>query len=319
MTHPPTSSMVAADTADERVGSATRAVGKSLGSAFRGVGSMFGGLRRRSDDEAGEAEDFEPFDFDEEERERGRRPHARRAPRRPSHERAEDANAEPDSAEASQLRNADAWGLGLIGLAAVIGASVWMDVAGPVGRAIAQACHWVIGAGALILPVVLVGVAVALMLNVRTPAAVRGRVAVGLSIIAVAMLGMVHVFAGNPGDWETRRIAGGAVGALAGGLLAAAFTPYVAVPLLALVIVYGALKTTGITVREAYDYLVGLFSRMLERSPDDAPDADADTNPDSDDLYGHVSRDLDDIAEGRGRPPDARDPAQEHAAGQLPR
>ena len=264
MTHPPTSSMVAADTADERVGSATRAVGKSLGSAFRGVGSMFAGLRQRSCGEAEDAEDFEPFDFDEEEREEPRR--ARRAPQRPRDDQGAEATEESDPREAPQLRNADAWGLGLIGLAAVIGASVWLDVAGPVGRAIAQACHWVIGAGALILPVVLVGVAIALMLNVRTPAGVRGRVATGLSIIAVAMLGMVHVFAGNPGDWETRRIAGGAVGALAGGLLAAAFTPYVAVPLLALVIVYGALKTTGITVREAYDYLVGLCSRMLELS-----------------------------------------------------
>ena len=46
----------------------------------------------------------------------------------------------------------------LIGLAAVIGGSVWFDVAGPVGEVISTGTHWLIGAGALILPVILVGI-----------------------------------------------------------------------------------------------------------------------------------------------------------------
>lgn len=299
MTHPPTSSMVAADTADERVGSATRAVGHSLGSAARGVGSVFsgfgrGGRRTRRDDDATDSttEEFDPF-VDE--------------------ELDEDTRQERPARSSSFASHADAWGLVLIGLAAIIGASVWMDIAGPVGHAIAQACHWVIGAGALILPIVLVGIAVALMLNVRTPAEVRGRVALGFSIIAVAMLGMVHVFAGSPVDWETRRIAGGAIGAFIGGVLAAAFTPYVAVPLLALVILYGALKTTGITVRQAYDYMAALFAQLLEKGDDTEHDVDED---DDDDLYGHVERDLEDIAEGRER---ARRPTPRPAATPAPR
>ena len=69
--------------------------------------------------------------------------------------------------------HADAWGLLLIGLAAVIGGSVWFDVAGPVGEVISTGTHWLIGAGALILPVILVGIAIALMLNVRASDAVR--------------------------------------------------------------------------------------------------------------------------------------------------
>lgn len=342
MTHPATSSMVAAETADERVGSATRVVGRSIGAAFANLRARFGGH-----DEA--EEDFEPFDFDEEDEPARRRPRRSRAQLDdaratagassrdragadyvPAGDRARDrAGADYDPAVsdpgeyvagrgAQPAPHADAWGLALIGLAAVIGASVWMDVAGPVGRAVAQACHWTIGAGALILPVVLVGVAIALMLNVRTPGAVRRRVAVGLAIIAVAMLGMVHVFAGTPSDWAERRTAGGAIGALVGGALSAAFSPYVAVPLLALVIVYGALKTTGITVRQAYDYLVGLFQRMLEKGPEEGErrvggrfgsagrgfaDGDDDSGADGDDLYGYVKGDLDDIAEGRERRP----------------
>ena len=189
--------------------------------------------------------------------------------------------------------HADAWGLILIGLAAVIGGSVWFDVAGPVGDLISTGTHWLIGAGALILPVILVGIAIALMLNVRTTDEVRARVTLGLAIIAVAMLGLIHVFAGNPTSWAERKLAGGAFGAITGGVLAAGFSSYVAVPLLGLVILYGALKATGITVREAYDYIRDLVSRMLSNT--DTPD-DQESDP-----YGHVSSDLDAIAEGRDR------------------
>ena len=49
MTHPPTSSNVAAETADERVGSAYKVVGHSLGAAARGVGSFFRRDKHESD------------------------------------------------------------------------------------------------------------------------------------------------------------------------------------------------------------------------------------------------------------------------------
>lgn len=299
MTHPPTSSLVASDTADERVGSATKVVGNSIGSAGRWVGSAFssiGANRRKRRDEQ-EEDDLDPFEGQDDEDEEQEKPKRRR-------------RSSSRSTEGDVSAHADAWGLVLIGLAAIIGASVWMDIAGPVGSAIAQACHWVIGAGAFILPVVLVGAAIALMLNVRTPMEVRGRVALGLSIIAVAMLGMIHVFAGTPADWESRKIAGGAIGTFVGGALSVAFTPFVAVPLLTLLIIYGALKTTGITVRQFYDYIVGFFSKAFNREDSTAADGDRDNG---NDPYGHVDRDLDDIAEGRERRPRAERPAAESA------
>ncbi|GAB3941296.1 FtsK/SpoIIIE family DNA translocase [Corynebacterium tapiri] len=147
----------------------------------------------------------------------------------------------------------DGTALILLGLAAVLGASVWLHIAGPIGRAISFAAHMVIGAGALVLPVALVAIAVALMLQVRPNA--NSRVALGTALIVVSMLGLIHLFAGNPPEWEQRMNAGGAVGAWTGGLLAAGFSAYVAIPLLILVIVYGALQVTGITVREGIDYL----------------------------------------------------------------
>ena len=284
MTHPPTSSNVAADTADERVGSAYKIVGSSLGAAARGVGSFF---RRDERHREQEEENLST---------------PRRRPRRDEREDHDDYNDYDDHQEHDEPAgprmstfesHADAWGLVLIGLAAIIGGSVWFDVAGPVGDLISTGTHWLIGAGALILPVLLIGIAIALMLNVRASEAVRARVALGFSIIAVAMLGLIHVFAGNPADWADRKIAGGAVGAFTGGLLAAGFSSYVAVPLLGLIVLYGALKATGITVREAYDYVVGLITGVL--ASDDSDDED-------DDPYAHVESDLDDIAEGRDRP-----------------
>ena len=292
MTHPPTSSNVAADTTDERVGSAYKVVGSSLGAAARGVGSFFRRERHShdSDDAAPERrpkrsrDDWDNWDedFDTPEKREERDQHITGQQDRPQREG-------PSTFEA----HADAWGLILIGLAAIIGGSVWFDVAGPVGDLISTGSHWLIGAGALVLPVILVGIAIALMLNVRTSDAVRARVTLGFAIIAVGMLGMIHVFAGNPAEWAERKLAGGAVGAATGGVLAAGFSSYVAVPLLGLVIVYGALKATGITVREAYDYIKNLVIGMLS-SPDTPDDEDADP-------YSYVSDDLDDIAEGRER------------------
>src|SRR5699024_11160430 len=196
-----------------------------------------------------------------------------------------------------RVTNPDAIGLILLGLAAIVGASVWLDIAGPIGAALAQGIHLVIGAGALVLPVALIALALVLMLDLNTPdRGIPVRVVIGTTMIIVSMLGLIHLFAGNPGAWEDRIAAGGAVGAWTGGLLAAGFSSYVAVPLLLLVIVYGALRVTGITVREAADFMSARIKQLLngEEAGEDFDDEDAD-------LYGSVSTDLEDIERGRAR------------------
>ena len=295
MTHPPTSSNVAAETADERVGSAYKVVGHSLGAAARGVGSFFRRDKQESEyDDTARRPRRSRDDWDDEWEDDFEMPEERTESSAKDERRSREPRPEGRFGGRSTFEtHADAWGLVLIGLAAVIGGSVWFDVAGPVGEVISTGTHWLIGAGALILPVILVGIAIALMLNVRTSDAVRARVTLGFSIIAVGMLGLIHVFAGNPASWEERKLAGGAFGAFTGGVLAAGFSSFVAIPLLGLVILYGALKATGITVREAYDYIKDLVTRMLSNT--DTPD-DEDLDP-----YSHVADDLDDIAEGRER------------------
>lgn len=200
-----------------------------------------------------------------------------------------------------QVSNPDAWGLALLGLAAILGASVWMDVAGPVGAAIATGAHLILGAGALVLPVALVALALYLMLDLHGPErSMNPRVVGGVVVIIVSMLGLIHLFAGNPADWESRKFAGGAIGGWTGGLLAAGFSSYVAIPLLILVIVYGALMVTGITTRQAWDLLADAVSRLFAGTFG-APRDGYDDEADADDLYGYVASDIDDIAEGRER------------------
>ncbi|MDO5511344.1 DNA translocase FtsK [Corynebacterium sp.] len=255
---PATSAFRAADTSEERTGSAFRAVGGGLSSMFKTVGNS---ARRSAPPEEAEREPREP--------------------------------REPRDVDV------DGVALTLIGLAAVLGASVWMDIAGPVGAAISTAAHLAIGAGALILPVALVALAIALMLGVQGAPGSRGRIALGTGLIAVSMLGLVHLLAGNPAEWDGRVIAGGAIGAWTGGTLALGFSSYVAIPLLILVIVYGALKVTGITTRQAFDYVRDLLRDIRTPGPEHDDVAD-------DDLYGHVDDDIEDLAEGRERAPRPR-------------
>ncbi|WKD57492.1 DNA translocase SpoIIIE [Corynebacterium capitovis DSM 44611] len=280
MMHPQTSTMVAAHTSHERVGSAYRVVGDSLGAAARGTAHSFGSLASRFGGwagklrtaEAGSGEDGDERELDD------------------VFPDDETDHVEPGEDGPVRVSNrADLRGLALIGLAIVLGASVWANAAGPIGRVIASGVHWAIGAGALILPVGLAAAAVALMLNVAPERSVRTRFAVGVCILALGLLGTVHVLAGNPEDWEGRRTAGGAIGALVGGPLAAGFSSFVALPLLALVLVYGALKTTGITVREAYDSLRSALSGVSVSSESEK----------SDDPYDFVDDELEDIAAGR--------------------
>ncbi len=341
MTHPPTSSMVAAETGEERVGSAYRVVGGSLSSAFRGTAKGLstvaakltagkaGGARRA-------AREVKLDEYNDEEKDisslRGKRQGSDIAPdEEPAQRESRIRRSTRDSADEpgdgiadidrrQRSGNVDLWGLLLIGLAAVVGASVWLDIAGPIGRAIDDGAHWVIGAGALILPAALVVAAVALMLDVRHDPAVRTRVLIGVAIIAAGMLGLVHVLAGNPSDWQGRTIAGGIIGAVLGGSLAAGFSSYVAVPLLSLIIFYGALRTTGITVREAYDYAKGLIQSMINGARTFAPEDETDDDTHSD-PYSDVSAQLDDIAAGRQRsrmPHRATRPAEQREATRSP-
>lgn len=252
----------AADTSHERTGSAFRAVGSGLAALFGGAARGLGGATRTIA-----------------RRDKGDRK-----------EMAEQDNA--DSRFGSQIEeHADGIGLTLIGIAVVLGATVWFDIAGPIGEWIAHIAHLAIGAGAFVLPVALFALAIALMLGSRPSKGREKGVVLGTVIIALSMLGLVHIFAGNPAEWGARKTAGGALGYIVGGPLSAGFSAYLAIPILALVIIYGALQVTGVAVREFVDYLVGALGFR-----DRAAHAEDAQEEDTSDRYRSADREIESLA-----------------------
>ena len=304
----------AAATSQERTGSAFRAVGKGLGVAFgataRGMGNMARGISHgmaglKPSEDAYDTKEYETTREPEEISARGEKKKQSKVTRARDVEAEEDFSAmEVGESEARgiQVKNPDAVALVLIGIAIVLAATVWFGVAGQVGAWVGNIVRYVIGAGAWVLPVALVALAIALMMDISGPAGhFKPRIVGGVSIIVLAMLSLIHIFAGTPELGFTPDSAGGAGGVIGygiGGLLETAFTSFVAVPLLFLVIIYGALLVTGITIREAYELVADAIGAAFSRfggAEDDSYDDEGD------DLYGHVTGDIDDIAEGRER------------------
>lgn len=330
----------AAETSNERTGSAIRVVGKAIatlgGATARGMGQMARGLGQgiaslKPSEGAAEGDEEENlYDINDDAREpedisqRGvskKKNKVTKAKDRTSEAETElmastnedQAPSGDSSSRSIKVGNPDAVALILLGLAIILACSVWFNVAGAVGVYITLATKYLIGAGAWVLPVALVAVAVWLMWG-GVPGSIRHlppRVLVGTGIIVLGMLGLIHIFAGQPAlVWNPEGAysageAGGAIGFAVGSLLASAFSSYVAVPLLVLFIVYGALQATGNTVREAYDVTKAELSRLVAKLSKRRGQGDADEQeaPDDSDLYGSVSEDIDDIAQGREREP----------------
>ena len=122
------------------------------------------------------------------------------------------------------------------------------------------------------------------------------RLWIGLALVVLPMLGLIHIFAGQPTDSAGKASAGGLVGQAIGTPMAVGFSAYLAVPLLLLAIVYGALQLTGLTVKQIYtlaaDFL-GVGSWRGGSGSDDYDDYEDHANDvDEDDQYGHVDRQI---------------------------
>lgn len=263
----------AAETSNERTGSAVRAVGAGITTAFgataRGLGNMTRRMKKQKMSDTEEINQVTDKKSDADHNDKNRR------------------SIKPGKP------GADSVGLALIALAVVLGASVWFEIAGPIGSAIATVTHLLMGAGALVLPIALVVLAIALMLGYQPEPQKRTRAIVGSAIIIAGMLGLVQIFAGNPVTWGARMQAGGVIGFIVGSPLAAGFTEYLAIPLLILVIVFGALQASSISMREVFD-----ASRDFVRRNRDYGDEDYDEYDD----YDYVEQELDARMEDRPVP-----------------
>ena len=194
-------------------------------------------------------------------------------------------------------RNYDGPAFISLALAVILAAALWFGIGGAVGSGVAFALTWLIGAGAYAVPVLLLGAGWVFMVGVEVTQRSRIRLGIGLALIVVGVLAVFHVLAGQPSDVEGRATAGGMVGNIIGSPMAVGFSSFLAVPLLLLIIVYGALQLTGMTVAQLYRSVaswlgVSRGTRSVRRGDDDGYDGydgvadpfDDEPMPDHDDY-----------------------------------
>jgi DNA segregation ATPase FtsK/SpoIIIE, S-DNA-T family len=217
----------------------------------------------------------------------------------------------------------DGAGLLLLALAILLAVAVWLDGGGPVGEGVALVSRGAVGVIAAFLPPLLLLGTIRLM---RAPAGpeVRGRAVVGWSALLVSVAGLLDV-ARQPSTLAERESAGGLLGGL-GSLLSQAVTPWVAVPMLLLLAVFGLLVVTATPINKIPDRLAWMRDFLLGRpvgSEAAATDGDL-TDEDAEDeapparrrparrRQGTMARDLTPPAD---QPPDAE---IDHELGDAP-
>ena len=148
----------------------------------------------------------------------------------------------------------DGVGLAVLAFGLIAIVSLWFGAAGPVGHGLAVGVRAVVGNGALLLPLVLLGAAVHLLRQAPEPAS-RGRMLVGSVALTLAVLGLFDLWAGSPSTAHGRAHAGGAIGAVIGGPLARGVSAGLAVPLLLIVGAFGSLVVTATPLPVLFGYL----------------------------------------------------------------
>ena len=102
----------------------------------------------------------------------------------------------PDSAarEVVRGREVEFWGVGCISLGIVLVLSMYLHMAGPLGRAIDTTFGWLLGLGRFALPMVITGIGVAMVR--RRSVQHRLRLTMGWTIVVLAILGFLHLING---------------------------------------------------------------------------------------------------------------------------
>jgi S-DNA-T family DNA segregation ATPase FtsK/SpoIIIE len=172
----------------------------------------------------------------------------------------------------------DGVGLLTLGAAIVLAASLWARMGNTVGRDVTIAADSAVGSLAWVIPVLAALLAWRFLRHPdRNSATVRA--AIGWAALLCAALGLIHIARGTPSPSDGAaaiRAAGGYLGFAVAGPLAAALTPWVAAPLLALLAVFGILVITGTPLHRVPERLAALGRLFGHEVPDDLPDAGED-------------------------------------------
>ena len=158
----------------------------------------------------------------------------------------------------------DGLGFTFLVLAVITAAGVWFSAGGLVGYWFTFAVGAVLGVAGVALPVILLGVGVVLVTTPAHPEA-RPRIVTGALLLALGVLGLVHLGSGAPAEPGRWAGAGGAIGYVAGTPLASGLTLWTAIPVLVLLSAYALLLLTGTPVRE----VPARFRRLMGEVPEE--------------------------------------------------
>ncbi|MGI4896867.1 MAG: DNA translocase FtsK 4TM domain-containing protein, partial [Janthinobacterium lividum] len=168
----------------------------------------------------------------------------------------------------------DGAGLALLAFAIVIAAREWWGLAGSAGAVIHAVVAGTFGEVALVIPLVLIGLAVHLL---RHPdhTQTTTRVVVGSTALTLAAAGLVHLASGAPSPTGPEGAgvvtgAGGMLGFLVAGPLSSALTNWVTVPLLVLLGFFGLLVVTATPVHAIPSRLREAYERLTHRPHSEA-------------------------------------------------
>ncbi len=177
----------------------------------------------------------------------------------------------------------DGAGLFLFGLSVVAAAAVWWQLPGSVMDVTRTVVAGSVGKVGWFVPLLLVYVG---WRNLRDPEhnGPAGRQVIGWAALAFGVLGIVHIANGSPrpelDDPEKLQQAGGAIGFVVSSLLLDLLrTPYVVVPLLALLALFGVLVITATPVYQVPARLAETRDRLLGRHGADEDGSDLPTEP----------------------------------------
>jgi len=171
----------------------------------------------------------------------------------------------------------DGQALALVGLATVVAAVEWWGLRGTPGDVLHAVVAGTFGRVGLVMPLALLALGVRLLRHPED-AEDRGRIGIGLAALVLATSGLVHIARGLPDpsdDATAMRGAGGILGFLVSSPLVTAVTTWVAVPLLALLLVFGLLVVTATPVHALPSRARALRDWFLRRPAPADPTEDA--------------------------------------------
>jgi S-DNA-T family DNA segregation ATPase FtsK/SpoIIIE len=171
----------------------------------------------------------------------------------------------------------DGAALGVLALGLVCVMAMWFSAAGPIGRGLTTLCRLLVGNGALLLPVVLLGAGAHMLRQAPEPRG-RGRIVVGATAVTLSVLGLLDLWAASPTSTSGREHAGGLLGALAAQPLSKGLSPGITVPLLLLVGIFGILVVTATPISAIAGYLAELVGGRGAEAADE-PDEPVEARP----------------------------------------